>query len=148
PGDIPPGTVCVRSGGRLLFRSGAGHVPRVIHLHALPHSRSLFRALAHALVLLVLSFVFGRATLAVCVLGLRSDLRAECTDERPDRADLSRRGNWNFSAAETKLTASAPNASGFQLCHLSGHRRTLARPRGAAQSCTGSGPWLPVVLLH
>ena len=99
--------------------------------------------------LLFFSPIIGRAeTVAFCLLGHGSILRAQCADERLDRPGVPSCRNRFLPAADTKSASSVATETVFQHACFFSHLSPVARSGGSAKPRSGANSGVSLVLFH
>src|SRR2546421_7570833 len=106
--DLRFGKTRLWRGGRVLLCVGAGHLPGDLPLHAFSDPRRPGCSLVDARFLFFSAQDGRAAAIAVGLLGISWDCRAECPDEGTDRARLPRSHHIRLPAAHQE---SAPLAA-------------------------------------
>src|SRR5579872_116514 len=148
PRDLPVGTARLRRGGRSICRGSVSHIVGDLYLYTLSDSRSVDRVMAYTGLLFFPAGARGRTALALCVLGIRVDLRVECSNEGPDRTGFSSGSHRAFSPADEKCAVAPEAPPCFQFAGVLGDRRAVAHPRGDKESRARPGAEFSLVVLH
>src|SRR6184192_3861088 len=101
-GDLCFGQACVWRTWRALFGRGLSDCARTVHLHAIRNSRCRGGPVAGDKRVLLFALIGPGETVAVGMLGLCGNLRAELVDQKLDRTGLPAGVDIFVSAADTQ----------------------------------------------